>query len=236
MSWKALIAAFACAAFAASAAAAPHPVVHRASPAARDWSRMVAATPEGGFRMGNPQAKVKLVEYGSLGCPHCAHFEAEGARPLIDKYIKSGRVSWEYRSYLIFPTDPAVSMLLYCRPASSFFPLIQSLYATQGQWIGRLRALPRERIARLQGMSIPARNAFLIHASALDAFFRRHGMSDAAIHSCLASPAGLERIMAVTERGNREGVPGTPSFFINGTLTGADDWTKLEPLISQAGG
>jgi protein-disulfide isomerase len=236
MSGKALLAALACAALGVCAAAAPHAGVRRAPPAARDWSRIVVATPEGGFRMGNPRAKVKLVEYGSLGCPHCAHFEAEGARPLIDRYVKSGRVSWEFRAYLIFPTDPAVSMLLYCRPPSSFFPLIQALYATQGQWIGRLRALPQERITRLQGMSITARNLFLVHASGLDAFFRRHGMGDAAIHACLASPAGMARIMAVTERGNREGVPGTPSFFINGVRAEADDWAKLEPLVVQAGG
>ncbi len=43
--------------------------------AAHDWSRTVAMTPEGGFRMGNPAAKVKLIEYGSLACPHCRHFE-----------------------------------------------------------------------------------------------------------------------------------------------------------------
>ena len=44
-----------------------------------DWSTMVAKTPEGGFVMGNPGAKVKLIEYGSMTCPHCATFEEEGA-------------------------------------------------------------------------------------------------------------------------------------------------------------
>ncbi|MEA3079375.1 MAG: hypothetical protein QOF05_783, partial [Sphingomonadales bacterium] len=53
-----------------AASAAPRP----APKPKVDWARTVVATPEGGFRMGNPSAKVKLVEYGSLACPHCRHF------------------------------------------------------------------------------------------------------------------------------------------------------------------
>ena len=42
---------------------------------ATDWSRTVVATPEGGYAMGNPRAKVTLVEYASLACSHCRDFE-----------------------------------------------------------------------------------------------------------------------------------------------------------------
>jgi protein-disulfide isomerase len=38
--------------------------------AQRDWTQTVARTPEGGFRMGNPNAPVKLIEYLSFACPH----------------------------------------------------------------------------------------------------------------------------------------------------------------------
>ncbi len=74
-----------------------------------DWTQTVAKTPEGGFRMGNPEAPVKLIEYGSLGCHVCAEFEEQGAPELRDTYVKSGQVSWEFRPYLLFPTDPGVS-------------------------------------------------------------------------------------------------------------------------------
>ena len=58
--------------FVAATAAAATPAlaapVHRAAaparhaaPAARDWSRVVVMTPDGGFRMGNPAARVKLA-------------------------------------------------------------------------------------------------------------------------------------------------------------------------------
>ena len=78
-----------------------------APPANGDWSEVVAATPEGGFVMGNPNAGVKLVEYGSYTCGHCARFDEEGVQPLIDKYVKTGRVSFEFRNYVRDPYDLA---------------------------------------------------------------------------------------------------------------------------------
>src|SRR3546814_9181159 len=61
--------------------------------AAKDWTKTVARTPEGGFRVGNPDAPVKLVEYGSLTCDHCAHFAEEATPKLLGQYVRSGRVS-----------------------------------------------------------------------------------------------------------------------------------------------
>src|SRR5436309_16013442 len=82
----------------ALASAAPQrghapPAVHR------DWSLVAVRTPEGGVRIGNPAAPVKLVEYGSITCPHCAAFSAEAAAALRASYVGPGRVSWEYRHY-----------------------------------------------------------------------------------------------------------------------------------------
>ena len=55
-----------------------------------DWSTVVTKTAAGGFVMGNPNAKVKLVEFGSMTCPHCAEFDETGGKPLIDNYVKNG--------------------------------------------------------------------------------------------------------------------------------------------------
>ena len=63
-------------------------------------ARWSAATPAGGFVMGNPNAKVKLIEYGSLTCPHCREFDEKGVQPLIANYVKTGQVSWEFRNYV----------------------------------------------------------------------------------------------------------------------------------------
>ena len=63
-----------------SAAAASAPIKPIAAPNNGDWSEMVSETPEGGFVMGNPNAPVKLVEYGSMTCPHCAEFQEAGRK------------------------------------------------------------------------------------------------------------------------------------------------------------
>src|ERR1700741_2189954 len=52
------------------------------------WADVVNATSAGGFMMGNPNARGKLVEIGSLSCPHCKAFEDEGVPALVDKYVK----------------------------------------------------------------------------------------------------------------------------------------------------
>ena len=61
-----------------------------AAPAGQNWVDTVTATPEGGFRMGNPNAKVKLVEYASLTCSHCAHFHTQILPDLKKKWIDTG--------------------------------------------------------------------------------------------------------------------------------------------------
>src|SRR5918998_1867242 len=71
-----------------------------ARPANGDWSQVVTKTPEGGFMMGDPQAKVRLLEFASMTCPHCKEFDETGVQPLIDKYVKSGQVSYELRNYV----------------------------------------------------------------------------------------------------------------------------------------
>ncbi|HWU93511.1 MAG TPA: thioredoxin domain-containing protein, partial [Sphingomicrobium sp.] len=88
---------------AAAAAKAPPKV-----PAGHDWTKTVAVTPEGGFRMGNPAARVKLVEYGSLICPHCRHFNETGYKPLLQGYVRTGKVSYEFRNMVLNAPDISV--------------------------------------------------------------------------------------------------------------------------------
>jgi protein-disulfide isomerase len=205
-----------------------------AAPARADWTRTVVATPQGGYRMGNPNARVKLVEYGSITCPHCALFAAQGGGPLRSNYVKSGRVSWEYRPFMIFPTDPGLFMLLRCQGAARFFATSDRLYADQRAWAGKLQSLPQERVQQLQAMSAPQRIAALVAETGTSAYFR--GMAPARVKACLADSRNLNSLLAITEQANKEGVSGTPSFFVNGKLTGALDWAGLEPFLKSAGG
>src|SRR3546814_20886474 len=68
------------------------------APQAGDWTRTVTQTAAGSFVMGNPAAPVKLIEYLSYTCPHCAAFTAESADVLRGRMVKSGKVSLEMRN------------------------------------------------------------------------------------------------------------------------------------------
>jgi protein-disulfide isomerase len=199
-----------------------------------DWTQSVQETPEGGYRMGNPDAPVKLVEYASITCGHCAEFSETASAPLMNTYVKSGQVSWEIRPYMLFPTDPGISMLLRCQGPGPFFHLTEQLYTDQKNWAGKLQTLTPADQEQMQNMPAPQRAAALVRLTGVDQFFRQRGMPESKINSCLADQAGLQRLVQVTEQGTKEGVTGTPTFFINGRLVNISDpnvWRELEPQI-----
>ena len=215
----------------------PAPLPQIAAPNNGDWRETVTMTDRGGFLMGNPNAPVKLVEYASITCPHCGEFAETGATPLRDRYVRSGQVSWEYRPYMIFPSDPAIFMLLRCQGAQSFFPLTEQLYADQRNWAVRLQSMSQEQQQALQGMSPAQQAATLLQVTQLDQFFRQRGMPEARINSCINDQANLNALGEITRRATAEdNVTGTPSFFINGTQQQVGDWAGLEPQLRSAMG
>lgn len=187
------------------------------APNGGSWTEVAAETPEGGYRLGNPEAPVKLVEYASISCPHCAQFAVEASEPLRERYVRSGQVSFEYRPVLLFPTDPGIFLLLRCQGAQPFFRLTDQLYATQAQWSARTRAIPPAQLQALEAMPPREQAGALARALGMDAFFRQRGMPQARVDQCLSDQAGFNRLAEIHARGGREdNVTATPTFFING--------------------
>src|SRR3954452_14007412 len=115
------------------------------------WADVVNATSAGDFVMGNHNAKVKLLEIGSLSCPHCKVFDDEGVPKLIENYVKPGKVSWEFRPYVIHgPIDMAANLVIRCNGLKTFFPLARSLYNDQALWLGKIEAVPQDKISQIQ--------------------------------------------------------------------------------------
>src|SRR5437868_2177610 len=75
------------------------PVTAASPPPGKAWVDVVEKTGEGWYRQGNPNAPIKLIEYGSRSCPTCGRFAAEGVEPLRAKYIATGQVSYEFRDF-----------------------------------------------------------------------------------------------------------------------------------------
>jgi protein-disulfide isomerase len=192
-------------------------------------------TEEGGFRMGNPGAKVKLVEYGSLTCPHCADFAAAAKAGLLE-HVKSGTVSFEYRNYVLNGIDVAATLIARCGGAEKFFPIADQLYATQEQWVSKISDLPEAEKDKVRALGEGERLVRLGEIGGMIAIAARHGVTPARAKQCLADPAGLQRLEALGEGGAALGVEGTPTFLINGQMVGVNDWPGIDALIRQSGG
>src|SRR5205085_9904863 len=184
------------------------------------WADVVNAT-SSGYLMGNPNAKVKLIEIGSLSCPHCKVFEETGAPVLIEKYVKPGNVSWEFRPYLLHgPIDMAANLIAGCNGPKSFFPLSQALYKEQEAWLGKLQAVPQDKMQQVQ--NLPNNQMFVAMASlaGLQDWAAARGVPQAKSNQCLSDPKAIDHQVQVANDVNNQfpDFEGTPSFVINGKL------------------
>ena len=199
--------------------------------AARDWTRTVVATPQGGFRMGNPGAKVKLVEYGSLACPHCRHFEETGYAPLVRGYVRSGRVSYEFRNFLLNAPDISVSLLAHCAGPARFFPMSEAVFTAQPQWFAKVSGLSQAQHDQIAKMPDAQRNIRLAEVAGFAQIAARFGVTPARARQCLSDPKGQNRLINITKVAQENGVHHTPTFLINGKLSDAATWDELEPEL-----
>ena len=204
-----------------------------ARPAPRDWSRTVAVTPQGGFRMGNPAARVKLVEYGSLACPHCRHFEETGYKPLVQNYVRAGRVSYEFRNLLINGPDLSISLLTRCSGPARFFAMSQVVYATQPQWEDRINKMSDADKAAMDKMTDQQRVVRFAELGGMIPLAARFGVTPARARQCLTDSKGVQRLLDMTKAANDAGVDHTPTFFVNGKVSSAATWEQLEPELKK---
>ncbi|MBS0253922.1 MAG: thioredoxin domain-containing protein [Proteobacteria bacterium] len=215
-------------------AAAGEPVAAVAPPAGKAWADVVSPTPEGGMVMGNPKAPIKLIEYGSLSCPHCAKLAQDGAAALTEKYVNTGKVSWEFRSFAIHPQDVPLTMLVRCAPAEAFFPLVEQVYAN----FDALTQSTMEGAKALGDMSKVAPQArFTTMADMLGftKFFSARGISQDQAHTCLTNAAMADKVAQDSDNWGKQGIESTPTLLINGGKTGVNTWAELEPLLQKAG-
>lgn len=224
---------------AAAVAVAQLPAAAPARPVARpaatqDWASRVAVTSEGGFRMGNPAAPVKLVEYGSLACPHCRSFEQTGYRPLVQRYVRTGLVSYEFRNLLINGPDIAVSLLTRCAGTAKFFPMSELIFATQPEWQKRFAALSADDQAQLEKMTDRQRIVRFAEIGRFASIAAGFGVTPARARQCLADGKGLQRLLDITKAAQDQGINRTPTFLINGNVTESATWDQLEPELKAA--
>ena len=205
------------------------------APTGKDWTQVVAPTDAGSFQMGNPDAKVHLVEYASLTCPHCAHFAQEDFPKLREKYIKPGLVSYELRNLVRDGADFSAVLLARCGGASAFFPLSEQIWAEQPVWEDKLTKMSSADQARLKTVPREKLPAALAAFTGLDTFVEQHGIPAAKVQACLSDQAAIAPIEKMQQEATADGINGTPMFLIGGKLVpDAYTWEALEPALKAA--
>lgn len=220
----------------ATAASAPAKASHSIAPQARDWTRVVRPTPQGGFVMGNPNARVKLVEYGSMTCPHCRAFDEEGVPHLL-AYVKTGQLSWEFRNYVRDAYDVSAALITRCNGAGTFFPLTRALYKEQSNWEDRIQKTPDDQIKAIQALPPNRLFAAAAKVAGLQQLAAAHGLPPAKSNQCLANPKSVDQLVDMAKDASTQfpDFPGTPTFVINGKMVErAFTWDALAPELKKA--
>jgi protein-disulfide isomerase len=190
------------------------------------WDRAIVATPEGGYRVGNPNAPTKLIEYVSYTCPHCAHFEGDSAVPLQQTFVASGQVSVEYRPFIRNRIDIAATLLATCGPVAKFRGNHAAILKGQDTW---LQGSTRGDTSNDFGAAM---RAIASDYKLYDLLIPR-GYTRAQLDQCLQNRAAADKLAAQTKYAVDElKVAGTPSFLINGQLQEVHDWNGLRARLN----
>ena len=165
--------------------------------------------------IGNADAKVTVIEYSSLTCPHCAHFATKVFPDFKTKYVDTGKVLFITREFPLDNVAAAASMLARCLDKDKAFAFIDTMFATQESW------------AHGEGSPVPR----------LMEIAKQAGFTKETFDKCLTDQALLDKILAARKRaGDTLQINSTPSFFVNGKrITGVNtvgDFAKIiDPLL-----
>jgi protein-disulfide isomerase len=210
------------------------PVAPIAAPAGTSWVETAVVTPEGGYRIGNPDAPLKLVEYASHTCSHCAAFSQEAAAKL-DEYVGKGTVSYELRNQIHDPIDLTIALMARCGTPQSFHPLANQAWQNFESLMTTVQA---NGAALQQAQSAPPAQRFqaIAEAAGLLDFFAARGISRDQALQCLADTEKAQQIAETSQTQSDElEITGTPTFILNGAKIEGTNWASVETALQAAG-
>ena len=216
-------------------AAAPLVAVPRAWAAPR-LSAKVTETGIGAFVVGDPDAKLRLVQYFSFTCGACGVFAGTADVPLKTGYIDRRLVAFEYRNLIRDPLDMTAALLARVSGAAGFPGHYRAIMAAQQTWLTRASKLPEAVQAKGYEGSVAERAARMARDSGLDALMRTRGVTAAQMTAALASEVAQAELTAMTNiaRGT-DRIASTPSFLLQGKLlANVHNWPDVKSRLDQA--
>ncbi len=212
------------------------PIAKVVAPAGKAWTDVVSKTEAGGYKMGNPEAKLQLLEYGAITCPGCAQFAAQSTEEL-NELVNTGAVAFEFRPFLVHGIQDIPGFLLaQCSGPEAFFPLIDQLFADQQNWLGKISTVTEADQQAMQKMSPPEISTLLGTKMGLIEFVKSRGISEDQAKACLSDKTAIDGLIALTEKGSKDdGVSGTPFFLLNGAKLDGGSWNVVKGKLVEAG-
>lgn len=197
-----------------------------------NWQTTISRTTRGHL-IGNPAADTQLIEFVSYTCGHCAHFAAQGEPALELALLMPGKMGLEVRPVIRNPIDLTVSLLAQCGDPAGFKDRHRAFMLAQTEWLGKARNAPQTQQAIwARGDKASRMNA--ASALGLSAMLIKRGQSAAVLNACVMDDIAAELLMENSRADYAEfGVPGTPSFALNGKLLDqVHSWDALYPVLS----
>ena len=172
-------------------------VVSPAQAADPSVADLMQPNPLGEMAMGSESAPITVIEYASMTCPHCAHFSETTFPELKKRYIDTGKVRFIFREFPLDRLAFAGFLLARCVPSDKYFPMIETLFAQQRDWVVQSPLQPMRAIAKQAGVSQEAFDACLEDRKLIE---------------------GIEKVRS--QAADKFGVNSTPTFFVNGKRLG----------------
>jgi protein-disulfide isomerase len=164
------------------------------------------------FSLGSPDAKVKMVEYASFTCPHCANFHATTFKELKRDYIDTGKVHFTLREVYFDRYGLWAALIARCGGEMKYFGIHDMLFDQQQDWAASDN--PQQVVDKLKTIG------------------RAAGLEDAAMDACLNDTANAEALIKQFQTNfEADGVQGTPTLFINGAKHGNMAYADLKAII-----
>jgi len=161
--------------------------------------------------IGSAKARVTIIEYASMSCPHCAAFDENVFPMLRSRYIDTGKVRFVFREFPLDITAAASSMLARCignDDPEKYLAVVATLF----KQLDRLMAQTKDTLTLVGKLN---------------------GMSEQELESCEKDQTLLDKLAADQRYALQTlKVVSTPTFFVNGQkLQGAMSFEELEAII-----
>ncbi|MCV6596309.1 MAG: DsbA family protein, partial [Mangrovicoccus sp.] len=143
--------------------------------------------------LGDPDAPIKIVEYASFTCGHCANFHATVFQELKKNYIDTGKVYFTHREVYFDRFGLWAGMVARCGGEMRYFGISEMLYAGMKDWLGK--GDPAEVADNLRRIGKTA------------------GLPEDQLEACLADNDNAQALVAwYQENAQADGIDSTPTF------------------------